>query len=94
MTGYFPHGGAEWQTVAPEAAQFDAEGIEAAIRFAQANESKMDRDIGRALATGHFSEPMPDGEIIGPTRPRGDPSGMILKGVVSLPSGAQPRPPT
>lgn len=80
MTGYFPEKGAEWQAVAPEAAEFDAAGIKGAIRYAQANESKMDRDIGRALATGHFSEPMPDGEIIGPTRPRGDPSGMILEG--------------
>ena len=45
----------------------------------------MDRDIGAALAGGHFSEPLPDGEIIGITRPRGDPSGMILRagGVVA-----------
>ncbi|MEO1492203.1 MAG: serine hydrolase [Pseudomonadota bacterium] len=40
----------------------------------------MNRDIGAALAGGHFSEPLPDGEIIGPVRPRGDPSGMIMIG--------------
>ncbi|MEM9140751.1 MAG: serine hydrolase, partial [Pseudomonadota bacterium] len=48
-----------------------------AVAYAQAHESAMDRDIGAALAGGHFSEPLPDGEIIGPVRPRGDPSGMI-----------------
>lgn len=48
--------------------------------FALANQSTMDRDIGAALADGHFSEPLPDGEIVGPTRPRGDPSGMIMLG--------------
>ena len=40
----------------------------------------MNRDIAQALAGGHFSEPLPDGEIIGPLRPRGDPSGVILRG--------------
>ncbi|MEM7056309.1 MAG: serine hydrolase [Pseudomonadota bacterium] len=47
-----------------------------AVAYAQAHESQMDRDIGAALAGGHFSEPLPDGEIIGPVRPRGNPSGM------------------
>lgn len=55
-------------------------GLEAAVDFALANESAMDRDIGRALAGGHFSEALPDGEIVGPVRPRGDPSGVILVG--------------
>ena len=40
----------------------------------------MDRDIAKALSGGHFSETGPDGEIIGPVRPRGDPSGMIVRG--------------
>ena len=38
----------------------------------------MDRDIGSALHT-HFSEPLPDGAILGPTKPREGPNGMILK---------------
>lgn len=55
-----------------------------AVAYAKAHESQMDRDIGAALAGGHFSEPLPDGEIIGPVRPRGDPSGLIIhKGDVS-----------
>jgi CubicO group peptidase (beta-lactamase class C family) len=77
---YFPPKSGDWETIVPAEAGFSDDGVEAVIAFARDNESKMDRDIGRALDTGHFSEPMPDGEIIGPTRPRGDPSGMILKG--------------
>lgn len=61
-------------------AGFDPDRLAAAMAFAQANGSAMDRDIARALEGGHFCEPMPDGEIIGPVRPRGDPSGMILRG--------------
>ncbi|HET7410328.1 MAG TPA: serine hydrolase, partial [Paracoccaceae bacterium] len=64
----------------PRAAGFDPDRLAEAVAFARANESVMDRDIGRALASGHFAEPLPDGEIVGPTRPRGDPSGMILRG--------------
>lgn len=63
----------------PETAGFDAEDLAEAVTFAQSHESEMDRDIARALEGGHFSEPLPDGEIIGPTRPRSDPSGMILR---------------
>ncbi len=71
VSGYVP--GADWETA-------DAGDFAEAVAYARRHESVMDRDIGRALAGGHFSEPLPDGEIIGPTRPRGDPSGMIVKG--------------
>ncbi len=64
----------------PAEAGFDPARLDEAVAFALAHESDMDRDIGAALSGGHFSEEGPDGEIIGPTRPRGDPSGMILKG--------------
>ena len=64
----------------PEAAGFDAEKLAQAVDFALAHESNMDRDVGRALASGHFSEEGPDGRILGLTRPRGEPSGMVLRG--------------
>lgn len=80
MNRYFPPKGEAWEAVPPADAGLDPGRVEAIIRFACDNESTMDRDIGRALETGHFSEPMPDGEIIGPIRPRGDPSGMLLRG--------------
>ena len=79
MTSYVPPKGDAWGTISAEEAGLDPDGVAATIAFARDNESVMDRDIAKALATGHFSEPMPDGEVIGPTRPRGDPSGLILK---------------
>ena len=57
---------------------FDSTKIKDVISFAKVNESKMDRDIGKALEGGHFYEPLPEGEIIGPTEPREDPSGLIV----------------
>ncbi|MEM0991120.1 MAG: serine hydrolase [Pseudomonadota bacterium] len=69
-----------FQRATPQDAGFDETLLEAAVRFARDNESTMNRNIGAALAGGHFSEPLPDGEIIGLTAPRGDPSGMILRG--------------
>jgi hypothetical protein len=67
------------EPVAPAEAGFDPDRLAEAVAYARAHESAMDRDIGRALST-HFSEPLPDGEIIGPTRRRGDPNGMIVRG--------------
>lgn len=60
-------------------AGFDADRLAEAIGFACANESTMNRDIGRALEDGYFGDPGTYGEVIGPARPRGDPSGMILR---------------
>jgi CubicO group peptidase (beta-lactamase class C family) len=69
-----------FEPVAPEKAGFDAGRLAEAVGYARAHESGMNRDIGLALASGHFSEPLPDGEIVGPTRPRGDPNGLVLRG--------------
>ena len=33
--------------------------LEDVVSFAHTNDSKMDRNIGKALAGGHFSEPLP-----------------------------------
>lgn len=79
MPIYFPPAEGRWERHSPRRAGFSVQGLERAVAFAIDHESTMDRDIGRALHSGHFSEPMPDGEIIGPTEPRGDPSGIILK---------------
>lgn len=79
MTNYVPPQAGPWRQIAPEQAGFSPDGVQAAIDFAIAHESSMNRDIGQALEGGHFSEPLPEGAIIGPTRPRGDPAGMILR---------------
>ena len=72
--------GADWARADPADAGFDANLLAEAVAHARANESSMDRDIAKALSGGHFSESGPDGEIIGPVKPRGDPSGMIVRG--------------
>ena len=51
--------------------------LEDVVSFTNTNESKMDRDIGKVLAGGHFSEPLPEGEILWPTESREDPSGLL-----------------
>lgn len=79
MTDYVPGPGDAWERADPADLGLDPAAIEEAVAHAIEHESKMDRDIGRALDGGHFSEPMPEGEILGPTEPRGDPSGLIVK---------------
>ena len=68
-----------WHINSCEQAGFNAARLEAAVDFALENESKMNRDIGVALAHGHFEEPWPIGKTIGPVKPRAEPSGVILR---------------
>ena len=78
---YFPSLGPDWKTASPNDAGFDPEGLKAAVDYAIANESSMDRDVLKALTEKRaFAEPPPWGDIIGPTRPREDPHGLILRG--------------
>ena len=78
---YFPTTDTTWETISAEAAGFDSAGLKAAVDYALANESSMDRDVLRALTEKRaFAEPPPWGDIIGPTRPREDPHGLILRG--------------
>lgn len=70
---------AGWDSARVRQAGFDPEALKGAVAFALRNESRMDRDIGKALAAGHFEEPWPIGQTIGPVKHRGDPSGLILR---------------
>lgn len=70
----------DWHLAGAAKAGFDVDALTKAIEFCLANESEMDRDIGRALADGHFDEPWPIGKTVGPTKNRADPSGLILRG--------------
>ena len=95
MTGpYCPGPGAGWERCEPADAGFDAGGMEAAVAFARGHESTLDRNIRRALENRAFGEPPPLGDIIGPTRPRGAPQGLVLAGGRSSPNGARPTGPT
>jgi CubicO group peptidase (beta-lactamase class C family) len=59
---------------------FDEAKLFEAIEFSKKNESKMDRDIEKALREGHFHEPWPISKTIGPVKKRKGNSGAILRG--------------
>lgn len=80
MTAYYPPAGDEtWARIAPAEAGLSAEGVAAAVAHAEAHDSPWVYNLQQHLETGHF-EPPPWNEIIGPTRGRGGPSGVILSG--------------
>lgn len=68
-----------WETVGIAEAGFDADALAHAIEFCRTNESNMDRDIGKALAEGHFGEPWSIGKTIGPVKDRAEPSGVVVR---------------
>ncbi|MEQ8584725.1 MAG: serine hydrolase [Thalassobaculaceae bacterium] len=80
MTDYVPGAGDDWARIEAAEAGADAAALDDARSFAVEHESKMNRDIAKALEGGHFSEPPPLGDIIGPTAPRGPASGIVLRG--------------
>jgi CubicO group peptidase (beta-lactamase class C family) len=75
---YFPAPGTtEWERLAPAAAGFDTAQLRQAVDFALANEYSGSRDLRVAILEGFAREPYH--EILGPTKKRGGPAGMILK---------------
>ena len=76
--GYVPEPGAGWQTRPPAALGLDPNRLAAATAFAAENEIGWSREIDQVLGRGHF-EPPPWNRIIGPTKPRGGPNGVLLR---------------
>lgn len=75
---YFPDRH-EWQTIAPAEAGFDAERLAAAVEFAQAAAVTEPKDMHRVI-TDSFAPREPDFRILGPTKPRDEDSGIIIRG--------------
>jgi len=73
---YYPGRWPDWQRKAPGEVGMDAAGIEEAINFSKKAESDASRDMAmnKVLA---LEEPLP--EVIGPTKIRGDVTGVILR---------------
>ncbi len=73
---YFPLAG-EWKKVEPRAAGFDEEALRRAIALAVESESRSPRDqeLGQTRTFGRE----PYGEPIGPFKPRGDMTGIIVR---------------
>ena len=74
---YFPARGADWQTLTPKKAGLDENNLTKLVEFAQANEYSGSKDLRIAILQGFAREPYHD--VLGPTKKRGGPAGMILK---------------
>jgi CubicO group peptidase (beta-lactamase class C family) len=74
---YFPDKNEVWTQKAPQEFKIDAKLLQEAISFAEANEYSGSRDLRIAILKGFEREPFH--EILGPTKKRGGPAGMVLK---------------
>lgn len=74
---YFPERGAVWQTKSAAKLKVNTQKLQAAVDFAKANEYSGSRDLRLAIIKGFAREPFH--KILGPTKKRGAPAGMILK---------------
>lgn len=74
---YFPKKGESWQQVKPAKAGFKEQELLAAVKFAEENEYSGSRDLRIAILKGFAREPYHD--VLGPTKKRGGPAGMIIK---------------
>ena len=74
---YFPSANEVWETKNPKDFNIEVQALKKAIEFAQSNEYSGDRDLRIAILEGFAREPYH--KILGPTKKRGGPSGMILK---------------
>lgn len=74
---YYPERNASWQKLTVKDAGWDEKGMEEVIAFAKANEYSGSRDLRVAILEGFKREPFH--QILGPTKKRGGPAGMIFK---------------
>lgn len=74
---YFPTKGELWQEVEPGKVGFSEQALLEAVKFAEENEYSGSRDLRIAILQGFAREPYHD--VLGPTKKRGGPAGMIIK---------------
>ena len=74
---YFPERNVSWQEKNPSDYKIDASKLTEAVAFAEANEYSGSKDLRIAIVNGFRREPFH--QILGPTKKRGGPAGMILK---------------
>ena len=74
---YFPELNAKWEQKAPKEFKINSEKLQTAVNFAEANEYSGSRDLRIAILKGFEREPFH--QILGRTKKRGGPAGMILK---------------
>jgi len=74
---YFPERNAEWQERPPSSFNLNETKLNEAVNFAKGNEYSGSRDLRIAILKGFEREPFH--QILGPTKKRGGPAGIILK---------------
>ncbi|WP_317128087.1 serine hydrolase domain-containing protein [Maribacter sp. MJ134] len=74
---YFPDKNLAWEQKDPKAFKVDGSKLNEAVSFAESNEYSGSRDLRIAILKGFEREPYH--KILGPTKKRGGPAGMILK---------------
>jgi CubicO group peptidase (beta-lactamase class C family) len=74
---YFPERNADWEMRSSTLFKIDSTQLNLAVDFAKDNEYSGSRDLRIAILKGFEREPFH--EILGPTKKRGGPAGMILK---------------
>lgn len=74
---YFPERHADWEERSASSYNIDPTQLSDVVDFAEANEYSGSRDLRIAILKGFEREPFH--EIMGPTKKRGGPAGMILK---------------
>ncbi len=72
---YFP--ASDWQTKKPEEVGMNKAWLDSAVNVALHNENAVDRDLRIAILKSYANEP--DFKILGPTKHRGAPAGVIIK---------------
>jgi len=76
---YYPTNWDDWETRRPEELGLDSAMIDEAIKYASDHETPFARDLARRIATSVAGKKCDDGEVLGPTRPRGGVNGLVLK---------------
>ncbi len=74
---YFPGKWDDWDTRAPEEVGMDPELVERAVAFAIENQNQATKNLAAAIWSGFGGEP--GFRLLGPTKHRGDTSGMIIR---------------
>ena len=75
QSSYFPD--TTWQVRTPEQLNMNNLLLDSAVNFAIKNENDFNKDTRIAILKAYTNEP--DFKILGPTKPRGGPAGLIIK---------------
>ena len=75
---YVPTDDSSWSAPGPAALGFDPEALGQAVAYAREHETVWPRDLRAHLEKGAFEE-TPSNAVLGPTKERGAPNGLILR---------------